>query len=92
MILLIQSTGEPRGEFEVDQELQRAFSALHGARIRALGGGRFMDGSGYVVLAHDADGPAALVALQGARIRASELKPQIDRNVRKPGRVLLNQR
>lgn len=92
MIILIHSPGDPRGEFEVDQELQRAFSALHGARIRALGGGRFMDGSGYVVLAHDADGPAALAALRGARIRASELKPQMDPNARKPSRVLLNQR
>ena len=63
MIILIQSSGDPRSEFEVDQELQRAFSALHSARIRALGGGRFMDGSGYVVLAHDADGTAALAAL-----------------------------
>jgi len=92
VIILIQSSGDPRSEFEVDKELQRAFSALHSVRIRALGGGRFMDGSGYVVLAHDADGPAALAALEGARIRASELKPRIDLEARKPGRPLPHQR
>jgi hypothetical protein len=92
VIILIQSSGDPRGEFEVDQELQRAFSALHSARIRVLGGGRFMDGSGYVVLAHDADGTAALAALAGARIRATELKPRMDLEAPKPGRPLPHQR
>ncbi|HXZ87919.1 MAG TPA: hypothetical protein VEF07_05075 [Candidatus Binataceae bacterium] len=92
MIILIQSSGDPRSEFEVDQELQRAFSALHSARIRALGGGRFMDGSGYVVLAHDADGTAALAALKGAGVRASELKPHVDPNARRPSGPLLHHR
>lgn len=92
MIILIQSSGDPRSEFEVDQELQRAFSVLHSARIRALGGGRFMDGSGYVVLAHDADGPAALAVLEGAGIRASQLKPHMDPNSSKPNRSSLHHR
>ncbi len=48
-----------------------------------------MDGSGYVVLAHDADGPAALVALEATRIRASELKPHVEPNARRPSRSSL---
>jgi len=90
VIILIQSA-DPC-EFEVDQELQRAFSTLHNARVRVLGGGRFMDGSGYVVLAHDADGPAALAALEATRIRACELKPHVDANARRPSRSPLHHR
>jgi len=78
MVILIQSPRESRDELEVEQELQRAFEILHSAQIRALGGGRFQDGSGYIVLAREADGRAALSALDNARIGASELKPRID--------------
>jgi hypothetical protein len=71
VILVIQSSGDPRREI-----LRRAFEALHGAQIRVVGGGRFSDGSGYVVLACDADLPDALAALDKAGIVASELKPR----------------
>jgi hypothetical protein len=71
VIVVVQSSGEPRREI-----LRRAFEALHGAQIRVLGGGRFIDGSGYVVLAHDADLPDALAALDKAGIAAWELKPR----------------
>ena len=76
MVIRIEPAGEVRGEFEVEQELQRAFEALHGAQIRPLGGGRFLDGSYYVVLAHETDGPATLLALDKVGITASELKPR----------------
>lgn len=74
MIIVIQSSGyagEPRGY----AELQRAFGALHVAPIRLLGGGRFSDGTGYVVLTHETDAPVALAALSRAGIQASELRP-----------------
>ena len=71
MIIVVQSASDPRREI-----LRRAFETLDGAKIRALGGGRFIDGSGYVVLANDADGPSAFAALDKAGIEASELKPR----------------
>ncbi len=76
MIISRQSSDDCRYEFEVDQELQQAFTILRAALIRILGGGRFADGSGYVVLAFEADGLAALAALAEAGIQASELKPR----------------
>lgn len=76
MIISIHSSDDCRYEFEVDQELQRAFTILRGALIRILGGGRFADGSAYVVLAFEADGFAALAALKDAGIQASELTPR----------------
>lgn len=82
MVILIQSPGYARGEFDAELELERAFKVLHSARIQALGGGRFQDGSGYVVLAREADGPCALSALDKAGIGASELKPRIDLKTR----------
>jgi hypothetical protein len=81
--ILIESPGQARGEFDAERELQRAFDALHCTDIRVLGGGRFLDGSGYVVLACEADGPAALVALVQAGIKASELKPRTELEARK---------
>jgi hypothetical protein len=83
MTILIQSSKDARREFEVEQELQRAFTTLHAAFIKARGGGRFMDGSGYIVLAREADGPAALAALAQAGINAlvSELGYRRSRDV-----------
>jgi hypothetical protein len=69
VIIIIQSSGNAR-EFQVDQELQRAFTTLHAAFIKARGGGRFLDGSGYVVLARETEWPAALAALAKAGINA----------------------
>jgi hypothetical protein len=70
VIILIQSSGDARREFEVDQGLQRVFTILHTAFIRVHGGGRFMDGSGYIVLAREAECTAALAALAQAGINA----------------------
>jgi hypothetical protein len=70
VIIIIQSSGDARREFEVEQELQRAFTTLHAAFIKARGGGRFMDGSGYIVLAREAECTAALAALAQAGINA----------------------
>lgn len=92
MIILIQSSGDARREFEVDQELQRAFTTLHDALIRTLGGGRFMDGSGYIVLAREADGSSALAALEGAGVRALELRPRTEPETRKPGGYVMRHR
>jgi hypothetical protein len=92
VIIQIQSSSDARTEFEVDHELQRAFNALHAAQIRALGGGRFMDGSGYVVLASDTDGPSALALLAISGIRAAELKPRLPPEARKPGSYATRQR
>jgi hypothetical protein len=92
LIILIQSSGVARGEFGVDQELQRAFKILHVAGVRALGGGRFADGSGYVVLAREMDGPAALAVLEGGGVRALVLKPRIDSAIAKPNRAVERQR
>jgi len=70
VIIIIQSSKDASREFQVDQELQRAFTTLHAAFIKVRGGGRFMDGSGYIVLAREADGPAALAALAKGGINA----------------------
>jgi hypothetical protein len=75
VILIIDSSRDDCPEFEADQELQRALALLHAALIRPLGGGRFLDGSNYIVLAFESDGSAALAALREAGIQASELKP-----------------
>lgn len=85
MIISLQVSDDCRYEFEVDQQLQRAFATLRVARIRILGGGKFRDGSGFVVLAREADGPAALAALEGAGIGSSELKPRTRVETSKPG-------
>jgi hypothetical protein len=85
VIILIASSGDPRREFEVEEELQRAFGVLHSAQIPVLGEGRFQDGSGYVVLARETDGPAALALLDMAGIAASELKPRTDPEPSKSG-------
>jgi hypothetical protein len=74
MIISIQSSS-PTGDSGFDSSLQRAFNVLRAAKIRVLGGDRFMDGTGYVVLLNDADAPAALTALVRLGIRASELRP-----------------
>ena len=76
LIILIESWDAGRAELEADQHLEQAYSVLQATRIRLLGGGRFMDGSVYFVLAHEADGTRALAILEGAGIRASELKPR----------------
>jgi hypothetical protein len=75
MIICIQSSS-PRSDSGFDSSLQRAFNVLHAAKIRVLGGDRFMDGTGYVVLLDDAEAPAALAELIRLGIRASELRPK----------------
>jgi hypothetical protein len=75
MIISIQSSS-PTGDSGFDSSLQRAFKVLHAAQIRVLGGDRFMDGTGYVVLLDDADAPAALSELIRLGLRASELRPR----------------
>lgn len=75
MILVIDSSCNTRSEFEADQQLQRALALLHAALVRPLGGGRFLDGSNYIVLAFESDRLAALAALSEAGLQASELKP-----------------
>ena len=92
MIILIQSSTDTHRVFQVDRELQRAFNALHSGRVRALGGGRFMDGSGYIVLAHEEDGPGALAVLATSGIGAVELKPRIAGETRKPRNYATRQR
>jgi hypothetical protein len=59
----IHSSEDARREFEIEQGLRRAFYALHAAPIRVRGGGRFMNGSAYIVLCA-ADGPAARAVLE----------------------------
>jgi hypothetical protein len=74
VIILIQqsnATNEACG----DAELQHAFAILHTAQIRVLGGGRFSDGAGYVVLSHETDAQAAFQALSRAGLIASQLRP-----------------
>ena len=73
MRISIQSPSEDRGESKIGQELERVFEVLHSVQIRVLEGGRSTDGCGYVVLAHESDGPAALAALAQAGIQASEI-------------------
>jgi hypothetical protein len=75
MIISIQSSS-PTADSGFDSSLQRAFNVLRAAKIRVLGGDRFMDGTGYVVLLNDADAPVALTALVRLGIRASELRPK----------------
>ena len=92
MIILIQSSTDTHSVFQVDRELQRAFNALHSGRVRVLGGGRFMDGSGYIVLAHEEDGPAAFGLLATCGIGAVELKPRIGAEAHKPRNYATRQR
>jgi hypothetical protein len=79
MIIVIESSSGA-GESVVDTELQRAFLALRVAEIRVLSSGRFSDGTGYVVLANDADTAAALSALTRVGIGASILHPTPNAN------------
>jgi len=74
MIIVIESASST-GDSAVETELQRAFVALHVAKIRVLGGGRFRDGTGYVVLVNDSDAADALAALTRLGITASILRP-----------------
>ena len=92
MIITIQSSDDCRYEFEVDQQLQRAFAALRAASIRTLGGDKFMDGTGFIVLARDSDGPASLEVLEKAGIRALELKPLSDPDGRRLSRSVMRSR
>jgi len=92
LIITIPSSDDCRYEFEVDQQLQRALAALRAASIRTLGGDRFMDGTPFIVLARDSDGPAALEALEQLGIRALELKPLSDPDGRKPSRSVMTSR
>ena len=74
MIILLQSSirmSEPGFE----AALQRAFNVLSSAQIQVLGGGRFADGTGYVVLRDDTDASRALSALIRLGIAASQLRP-----------------
>jgi hypothetical protein len=73
MIIVIE--GSSARQSAVDTALQRAFSALHVSKIGVLGGGRFTDGTGYVVLVNDGDTAAALAALTRLDIGASVLHP-----------------
>lgn len=75
MIISIRLLDDCRYACEVDQQLQRALATLRVAVVRTSGGGRFRDGSAYIVLALEADGPAALAALERAGIDAFELRP-----------------
>jgi hypothetical protein len=70
MRITIQALTDVRTEFETDHELRRAFGVLHDAHISTRGGGRFADSSSAIILAHEIDGPGALVALEQAGIRA----------------------
>jgi hypothetical protein len=74
MIIVVESSSRLR-ESAVDTELQRAFVALHSAKIRMLGGGRFKNRDGCVVLANDADAVDALAALSLQGLSASVLQP-----------------
>ena len=69
MTITIQPPADA-GRLESERELHRAFDALHNALIRTRGGGTFAHSSAAIILAREADGPAALAALEEAGIRA----------------------
>ena len=74
MIILLQSSirmSEPGFE----AALQRAFKVLSSAQIQVFGGGRFADGTRYVVLRDEVDASGALTALIRLGIAASQLHP-----------------
>jgi len=75
MMILIKSESAAQLEFVIEQDLRRAFNALHAAEIRVLGGDRLMDGSAYIVLAREADGRRAVAIVQAAGIKTLEEKP-----------------
>jgi hypothetical protein len=75
MIILLQSSTR-MSESGLEAALQRAFNVLGAAQIRVLGGGRFADGAGYIVLRDEADASATLTALTRLGIVASELARQ----------------
>lgn len=70
MRITLQPVGDVGTELEIDRELHRAFDVLHNALIRTRGGGRFVDSSAGIILAHETDAPGALAALKQAGIRA----------------------
>ena len=75
MIITIQSLSGS-SESRADTELQRAFAVLHVAKIQVLGGGRFSDGTGYIVLANDTDTADGLAALTRVGMGATVLHPR----------------
>jgi hypothetical protein len=74
MIILLQSLIR-MSESGFEAGLQRAFNVLGATQVRVLGGGRFADGAGYVVLRDENDTSAALTALIRLGIAASRLRP-----------------
>ena len=74
MIIVIESASSTGDS--VDTELERAFVALHIAKIEVLGGGKFSDGAGYVVLCNDIDAPAAFTVLGDIGIAGFRLRPK----------------
>ena len=75
MTIVIQSSSYSGG-YGSYTDLQRAFVALHLAKISPLGGGRFADGTGYIVLRQETEAPAALDALAQLGIVAVQLLPK----------------
>jgi hypothetical protein len=75
MMILIKSENAAQLEFVIEQDLKRAFNALHAAGIRVLGGDRLMDGSAYIILAREADTRRAVAIVQAAGIKTLEEKP-----------------
>ena len=60
-------------DFEVDQQLKRAFEVLHEAVIQTRGGGRFADNPAAIILEREVDAPVALAALKKAGIQAAAM-------------------
>ena len=73
MRLLLQPPKPDSSNFEVDQQIHMAVSALHDYLIRIRGAGRFADGSTGILLAREMDAPIAVAALKrvGIQVAAS---------------------